>query len=174
MTKDDVFLIRTETASEHTNSTIYLCDYLIYAEPEFSNLDRLHVHDLLSVHDVPEIITTDIGISEREKREKKEEMELEAIPILYNMMPNGLNKRFLECIEEYRLNITLEARFANGVDKMDSLVHELQYPLDWGPKGFDEKNVREWFQPSFEYSPTFMRYFEFTVQYLKNQGYFNV
>jgi len=133
----------------------------------------LKSYELLMYHDDVEIITRDTGISEREKRRYKEQTELEAIPVLSQRLPLGLDGKLLQCDAEYRAKSSEESKFANVVDKMDSLVHEFQYPLDWGPKGFDEKNVRSWFQPAFEYSPTFIRYFEDTVNHLGNNGYFN-
>ncbi len=171
--KDGVFYKRRETTAEHVFSCLRLADFFLTTEPEFANLDRLKSYELLMYHDDVEIITRDIGISERRKRVNKEKVERKAIPILSKKLPLGLDKKLLDLEEEYRSKKTGESKFANGVDKMDALVHEFQYPLDWGPKGFDEKNVRAWFQPAFDYSPTFMRYFEATIQHLENQGYFN-
>jgi hypothetical protein len=56
---------------------------------------------------------------------------------------------------------------------MDALIHELEYPQDWAAKWFDEVNVRKWFQPYFEYSPTFMKYFELIIQFLRTNGHFD-
>jgi putative hydrolases of HD superfamily len=172
--KDNIFYKRRETTAEHVYSSDRLSDFFLITEPEFSGLDRLRVHDLLMYHDDVEIITTDIGISEREKRLYKEKAELEAIPILSQRLPQGLDKKLLDCDAEFRGKITPESKFANAIDKMDALVHELQYPMDWGPKGFDEKNVRDWFSPAFEYSPTFIRYFEKMILHLENNGYFKI
>jgi hypothetical protein len=41
-------------------------------------------------------------------------------------------------------------------------------------KIFGETNVRAWFQPSFDYSPTFTAYFEEVMQFLERNGYFEV
>lgn len=170
--KDGVSYQRRETTAEHVFSCLKLADFFLTTEPEFANLDRLRIYELLMYHDDVEIVTRDTGISERQKRLYKEQTELEAIPILSQRLPLGLDKKLLDLDTEYRSKNSGESKFANGVDKWDSLVHEFQYPLDWGPKGFDEKNVRAWFQPSFEYSPTFMKYFEATIQHLESQGYF--
>jgi 5'-deoxynucleotidase YfbR-like HD superfamily hydrolase len=171
--KDEVFYRRRETTAEHVFSCLRLADFFLTTEPEFANLDRLKSYELLMYHDDVEIVTRDTGISEREKRQYKEQDELDAIPILSQRLPIGLDKKLIECDKEYRAKISEESKFANGVDKWDSLVHEFQYPSDWGPKGFDEKNVRAWFQPTFQYSPTFMKYFEATINHLESQGYFN-
>lgn len=171
--KDDVFYQRRETTAEHVFSSLKLADFFLTTESEYAHLDRVKVYELLMYHDDVEIDTRDVGISEREKRLYKEKAELEAISILSQRLPVGLDKKLLERDKEYRSKISEESKFAHGIDKWDSLVHEFQYPLDWGPKGFDEKNVRAWFQSAFEYSPTFMKYFEATIQHLESKGYFN-
>ena len=171
--KDDVFHRRRETTAEHVYSCLRLADFFLTTEPEFSDLDLLKVYHLLMYHDDGETIARDTGISEREKRVYQKQFEIESIPVLAQRLPISLDKKLLEYDKEFRSKNTEESRFANGVDKMDSLVHEFQYPLDWGPKGFDEKNVRAWFQPAFEYSPTFMDYFESTIVFLRTNGYFD-
>ncbi|NTV24556.1 MAG: HD domain-containing protein [Nanoarchaeota archaeon] len=172
--KDDVDILRRETASEHVQCCNKLANYFIFTEREFYSLDRLRVHDLLDHHDDVEIVTRDIGIANREKRIQKEKLELEGRLVFAQELPDALSQFYLDCDAEFRAKATEEAKFANAIDKMDALVHELQYPQDWGCKGFDEKNVRSWFQPAFEYSPTFMRYFEALVIHLDTKGYFNI
>ncbi len=170
--KDDVYHKRRETTAEHVFSTLRLADYFLETEPEFAGLDKLKVYELLMYHDDVEILTRDTGIAEVEKRKNKEQEEQEAIPVLYNRFPARLDDKLVELDTEYRAGETLESKFAQAVDKMDSLVHEFQYPKDWGPKGFDEKLVRKLFQPVFEYSTTFKDYFETTINYLETNGYF--
>lgn len=171
--KDDVFYQRRETTAEHVYSCLRLADFFLVSEDEFSNIDKLKAYELLMYHDDVEIITRDTGISEREKRRNKEKLEIDAIPVLCERFPSGLDEKLMVLDTEYRQKTTEESKFAHAIDKMDSLVHEFQYPLDWGPKGFDEKNVRAWFQPVFEYSSTFMNYFEKTIKHLDSYGYFN-
>ena len=56
---------------------------------------------------------------------------------------------------------------------MDALIHELEYPADWGPKkSFDEKNVRNWIEHNFTYSKIFKVYFEMIIKYLNENNYF--
>jgi putative hydrolases of HD superfamily len=171
--KDNTFYQRRETTAEHVYSCLRLSDYFLSIENEFTGLDRLKVYGLLMYHDDLEIITRDTGISERKKRAEKKSQELAAVPILSQRIPRELGIKFVEMDKEYRAKITKESKFANAVDKMDALVHEFQYPSDWGPKGFDEKNVRNWFSPAFEYSPTFKEYFERIILYLDSNGYFD-
>jgi 5'-deoxynucleotidase YfbR-like HD superfamily hydrolase len=172
--KDKIAYRRRETTAEHVYSTLRLADYFLTAEREFTGLDRLCVYELLMYHDDVEAITGDTGISERGKRQSKDLDEIMNIPILAKRYPSPLDEKLIRLDSAYRNGSTAEAWFARAIDKMDALVHELQYPEDWGPKGFDEQNVRNWFQPAFAYSQAFSGHFEYLIGYLKENGYFEV
>ena len=172
--KDNTFYKRRETVAEHVYSCMRLADFFIITEDEFEDLNKPKVYDLIMYHDDIEIETGDVGISDRKKRIDKERKEIKILPSLTKKYPSQLGNKLILLDNEFREKVTPESKFSNGIDRMDALVHEFKYPEDWGPKGFDEKNVREWFQPSFEYSPTFTKYFENIIQYLNTNGYFNV
>ncbi|MCK4429211.1 MAG: HD domain-containing protein [Candidatus Aenigmarchaeota archaeon] len=172
--KEDVKHKRKETTAEHIYSSLKLADYFLLTEKEFSQLDRLRVYELLMYHDDIEIDTKDVCISNREERKYKNEKEVEALPGLASRYPSKLGEKLLKRDSEFRERKTPESQFAHAVDKMDALIHELEYPQDWGPKGFDEKNVRVWFQHAFDYSPTFSKYFEYIIKYLNDKGYFKI
>lgn len=170
--KKDIDYNRKETTAEHISSLINLADYFVFSVPEFSKLNRLKIYDLIKCHDDPEIITWDTCISDEEWRKVKVQNEEDAIPILIWSLPENLKQNRLELINEYREAKTPEAKFVKAVDKMDALIHELQYPKDRGPKWFTEEAVIKRFQPAFEYSPIFMNYFENIMKYLKINNYF--
>lgn len=170
--KENINYKRKETTAEHVYSCLKLADFFLITEEEFADLDRLKIYELLMYHDDVEIETEDTCISQREEREKKKVEELLAVPILAKKYPNKLWNKFMIMDNEYRENITKESQFVHSIDKMDALIHEVSYPQDWGPKWFDEKNVRKWFQSSFKNSPTFIRYFENLIDYLNKNGYF--
>ena len=172
--KENIDYQRKETTAEHVYSCTKLADYFLYSEKEFFELNRLKVYDLLHYHDDIEIATGDDCISNREKRMAKQEIEKTAIFDLASKYPKKLEQKLLEMDKEFRDGITPESKFAHAIDKMDAMVHELNYPKDWGPKNFTEKNVITWFKPAFDYSFTFSKYFERVVQYLNANGYFDV
>lgn len=170
--KEQVEYRRKETTAEHVYSSLKLADYFTFSEEEFKDIDRLQIYDMLMYHDDIEILSWDVSISEDEKRKDKEKNELEYLPILADKYPIKLKERLLRIDKEYRENKTPTAKFAHAIDKMDALVHELDYPQDWWAKWFTEETVRKWFQPAFEYSPTFMKYFEAVIIFLRENGYF--
>ncbi len=169
--KEKIDYKRKETTAEHVYSCLKLADFFLDTEKEFCNLDRAKVMDLLMYHDDIEIITEDTCISDRDKREQKFENEKLAIPELAIKYPNCLKDKLLSLDVEFREKNTVEAKFAEAIDKMDALVHELQYKEDWKPKNFGAENVIKWFKPSFEYSPTFTKYFELVMKYLRENNY---
>jgi len=169
--KEDINYKRKETVAEHIYSSQKLADFFILNEKEFLKLDKLKILELLMYHDDIEILTQDTCISQEEKRKIKSIEETLLIPILSNKYPNIQKDKLLILDKEYRENITMESKFANAIDKMDALVHELQYPADWKFKWFTEENVIKWFQPSFEYSQTFMKYFQLILEFLRENDY---
>lgn len=170
-TKEDKEYQRKETVAEHVASTLKLADFF-FNEDEFKDLDRLKVYELIMYHDDIEIETEDVSISDEEGKKTKGKNEDEALPILAGKYPPKMDERLISLITEYREWKTPEAKFASAVDKMDALVHELPYPQDRGPKWFTKEKVIKWFQPSFEYSPTFMKYFWMVVAFLEKNLYF--
>jgi putative hydrolase of HD superfamily len=171
--KDNVKYKRRETTAEHIYSSLRLADFFLSSEKEFSKLDKVKVYELLMYHDDAEIITGDIGIAERDKRLKKEQQEKNAVQILSKKYPKQMNSKIVLLDDEYHERITPESKFACAIDRMDGIIHELQYPGDWGPKGFDEKNTVAWFGEAFKYSKTFKEYFRDTIRYLRENGYFD-
>jgi len=171
--KDGISYMRRETTAEHVYSSLRLADFFLLTEPEFSDLDKIAVFELLMYHDDLEIITRDVGISNRNQRIEKEKQERKAIPVLSRLLPARMDSKLERLVDEFRLQHSSEAKFAHAIDKMDALVHELQYPADWGPKGYNEQKVREWFSPAFVYSPTFMSYFERMISHLNSHHFFD-
>lgn len=164
---------RKETTAEHVYSCLKLADYFLSTK-DFSDLDRLKVYELLMYHDDIEIDTEDVCISNRERRKTKDEEERLALPGLAARYPDVLKEKLIEMDTEFREYQTAESKFAHVIDKLDAFMHELKYPKDWGPRGFVEETVREWYGPPFSQFPAFARIFEELIKYLEGNGYFNV
>lgn len=164
---------RKETSAEHVTSCLKLADFFLLTEEEFFHLSRLEVYDILLYHDDIEILGDDTCISDRKWRQRKDLLETELLPCLASQYPEKMWEKLMKLDNEYRNGQSEEVLFAKAIDKLDSLIHELKYPQDWWPiKNFDERNIREWFQPAFEFSPTFMKYFEDLISFLRKNKYF--
>jgi 5'-deoxynucleotidase YfbR-like HD superfamily hydrolase len=166
-------IVRGETTAEHVYSSLKLTDYMISNFDEFKNLDKLKVYELLMYHDDCEIEVGDICVSNISGRIDKEIEELKGVKILSQKYPDILSKKLLSLDLEYRDIVTDEAIFCKAIDKMDAMIHELRYPLDWGiHKGFGKSDVNKYFRKYFEFSPIFLMIFEELLVYLKENNYF--
>lgn len=164
---------RKETTAEHVYSTLKLATYFLDTYEEFSDLDKIKVYELIMFHDDIEIAVGDINISDRKARVEKEQNEINALDNFSKLYPKILEKRLKVLDSEYRKNLSEETKFAHAMDKLDGLIHELQYPNDWGEHtGFTEENVRKWFENSFNYSEILKGYFENIVTYCRKNNYF--
>lgn len=151
--RDGTVLSRKETTAEHVYSSLKLATYFLLRD-EFKSLDREKVTNILLFHDDIEIDTEELSIDDP-NRWNKSQNEIVALPGLLARYPDQVARLLQESDSEYRENKTPEAKFCHAIDKMDALIHELDFPEDWWPKWFDEAKVRKLFQKSFEYSPTF-------------------
>jgi 5'-deoxynucleotidase YfbR-like HD superfamily hydrolase len=167
-------IVRGETTAEHVYSSLKLTDYMISNFDEFKNLDKLKVYELLMYHDDCEIEVGDICVSNISGRIDKEIEELKGVKILSQEYPDILSKKLLVMDSEYRNLKTAEAVFCKAIDKMDAMIHELRYPVDWGAhKNFSEEQVILYFKKYFEFSSVFMMVFEELMIYLKDNNYFD-
>jgi len=172
--KENIEYKRKETTAEHIYSCLKLADYFLSKEKEFEGLNRLKVYELLMYHDDCEIITGDVCVSETDKRENKKQEELEAIKTLKDIYPKILENKFELLNLEYINKTSDEAKFAKAIDKMDALIHELDYIGDWAKKGFTKEVIENCFFSSFEYSKTFINYYFNILKFLEINGYFNL
>lgn len=81
-------------------------------------------------HDDAEIITTDASIDDPNKTHIKDQ-ESEAIGILCQKYPSILAKILQSTHQEWSHGSDPEIQFCHAIDKMDALLHELQFPDDW-------------------------------------------
>ncbi len=164
---------RKETTAEHIYSTLKLANYFLDTYNEFKNLDKIKIYELIMYHDDIEIAVGDINISDRNARIEKEQNEINSLNQFSQKYPITLRNNLKKLDFEYRDNNSKEANFAHAMDKFDALIHELQYPNDWGSHtGFTEDNVRKWFGKSFEHSEIFKYYFENILKYCRERKYF--
>ncbi|NQZ85538.1 MAG: HD domain-containing protein [Nanoarchaeales archaeon] len=166
-------IVRGETTAEHVYSSLKLADYFISNFSEFKNLDKLKVYEILMYHDDCEITVGDVCISDTKNRINKEINELKGVKILAQQYPNILSKKLLDLDLEYRNLKSDEAIFCKAIDKIDTTIHELKYPGDWGSaKGFGYDDMNNYFRKYFEFSVVFMDVFEELLIYLTENNYF--
>ena len=183
-------LSRKESSAEHTWSCLLLADYFlsqvknsqIKASKDKSNqdkdqtkdkkLDRLKIYELLLYHDLIEIEAGDIPIHHVEERKHKQEKEQKAFASMKKQFPEVLKEKFSHLFQEFEDQKTPEAKFARAVDRIDALIHELDYKKDW--KGWNEAKVRQFYQEEIKDVPIIKAAFEQILSYAREQGYFNL
>lgn len=160
---------RKESSAEHSWSCLILADYLL----NITNikLDRLKVYELLMYHDVVEIEAGDTPMHKHEERKNQKEREQKALNKLKNEVPKELKTKFVNLVNEYEENKTMEAKFAQAIDKLDAQIHELDYKKDW--KGWTEKFLRDEKEKYFREFPKIKQAFEKITDYAKKSGYFD-
>ncbi|MBT4651112.1 HD domain-containing protein [Candidatus Woesearchaeota archaeon] len=162
-------LKRKESSAEHSWSCLILADYFLNLMKD-RDIDRLKVYELLLYHDVVEIEAGDIGLLETEKRKDKKENERKAMLKLKEEFPKSVTSKFEILFNEFEAAETKDAKFAKAIDKMDALIHEMDYKEDW--KGWTEKMVREFYEKEIKDFFVIKEAFERILIYVTQEGYF--
>ncbi len=171
--KDNINYERKETAAEHVYSSLRLADYFLMNEEEFAGLDKGKIYDLILYHDDLEIEVGDVCISDVVNRKKNGEREKEILPYFVKQVPKEIGEKLVKLDAEFKERETPEGKFANAIDRIDAIVHELEYKDDWGyEKGWTEKDLRNLSEKHVIYSETFTKYFNRLIKYLDDNGYF--
>ncbi len=159
---------RKESSAEHSWSCLVLADYFL---SKIERIDKLKVYELLVYHDVVEIESGDIPIHHKEARKNKKEKEREAMKKLKEDFPEKMKEKVWDLFVEFEEGQTKEARFASAIDKLDALIHELDYKNDW--KGWTEKQVRELYLERIKEFPELMNTFNKILKFCQKEGYFD-
>ncbi len=161
---------RKESPAEHSWSCLVLADFFMNKLSSKANyqFDRLKVYELLMYHDLVELETGDVCLSDELGRKGKPEKERAAMQKLRKELPNGdkLHKLFTE----FEQGKTKEAQFARAIDAFDSQIHEMDYKKDW--KGWTAefliKKKRHYFDPF----PEMQKVFDELIDWLTKEGFF--
>jgi putative hydrolases of HD superfamily len=161
---------RKESPAEHTWSALILADYFITKFYE-DKIDRLKVYELLMYHDIVEIESGDTPLSPNHDKSHQKELEQKSALKLSKKIPEVLSKKYLELFEEFESGTTIEARFAKAIEQLEAEIHEMDYKEDW--KGWTEEFLRKHKQKYFKEFPEVEVFFEESIEYCRNNGYFD-
>ena len=111
---------RLENSAEHSwHLTTMALALGEHAEP---GTDLARVIELLVVHDVVEIDAGDTFAFDAAGNASKAERETAAAARIFGLLPDDGAARLRAAWEEFEANETLEARFANALDRMQALL----------------------------------------------------
>lgn len=134
-------LSRRENSAEHSWHGA-MCALLLADECAFA-VDVKHAALLFLMHDVPEIGCGDTFIYAPERADAAQR-ESDALNLLLATLP-GHNAEYLRGLwEEFTANQTPEARYANALDRLVPLLHNLSHDgLTWREHGVRLEQVLE-------------------------------
>lgn len=159
---------RQESSAEHSWSCMVLADYFL--EKYGYDIDRTKVMDLLLYHDLVEIESGDTYfLGDSHKKEIKEEAGFKR---LLTKIPPSLEEKYSKLHIEFIDNKTPEAKFAHAVDKLEALIHFLDYKELWLKEGYDEKLIRKMKEPPLKDFPELQRFLEDIIDFLKKNKFF--
>ena len=111
---------RKENDAEHSWHLAMMA--MLTCEHANEPVDRLHVMEMVLIHDLIEIDAGDTYAYDTAGNKTKRERELKAADRLFNILPKDQADRLRGLWDEFEENITPEARFANSLDKMQPLM----------------------------------------------------
>lgn len=111
---------RKENDAEHSWHLAMMA--MLMCEHANELVDRLHVMEMVLIHDLIEIDAGDTYAYDTAGNKTKRERELKAADRLFNILPKDQADRLRGLWDEFEENITPEARFANSLDKMQPLM----------------------------------------------------
>jgi len=158
---------KLETSAEHSRSCLILADYFMNSMD--LKIDKLKVYELLMYHDLVEIEAWDVALNSSASRAEKKAKELSAMKKIMTEMPEILQGKYEHLFYEFEEKKTLEARFANAIDKLDADI----YAIDSTPKSFEwysEKLFREMKQHHYTEFPEINAMFEKILISYKERG----
>jgi len=161
---------RKENPAEHTWSSLILADYFITKFYE-TVVDRSKVYELLMYHDVVEIESGDTPLSPNHDKSHQSILEAKSAIILSKKIPEVLSKKYLDLFNEFESGSTKEAKLAKAIEQLDAEIHEMDYKKDW--KGWTEEFLRKHKQKYFKEFPEIEKFFEESVKYCRDNGFFD-
>ncbi|MGE0877382.1 MAG: HD family hydrolase [Acidimicrobiia bacterium] len=111
---------RRENTAEHSWHLALFA--LVLAEHADSSVDLPKVLAMLVLHDLVEIDAGDTFAYDETGYESKSAREREAADRLFGMLPGDQGKRLRSLWEEFEAGQTADARFANALDRLQSVL----------------------------------------------------
>jgi putative hydrolases of HD superfamily len=127
---------RHESVAEHSWMLCLLA--LAVAEQVSFEVDMLRLLKMLIVHDLPEAVTGDIPVFDKQAiAAQAHENETRAMAQLTASLPDGFRQEFVDLFEEFEARQSNEAKLANALDKAEAFLQHNLADLDtWTEQDF--------------------------------------
>jgi len=132
---------RKENSAEHSWHVALMV--LVLAEHADAPVDRFRVVQMLLVHDIVEIEAGDTYIYDAQGNQSKAQREQAAAERLFGLLPADQAAAFRALWQEFEAGETAEARFANSLDRLMPLLHNVATAgRSWREHGVTAAQVR--------------------------------
>ena len=115
---------RPENSAEHSWHLVLAAMTLAEYAPPGVNLPR--VLELLTLHDLVEIDAGDTFAYDTAAYETKAAREMAAAERVFGLLPPNQAAWFRACWDEFEANITVEAKYANALDRVQALLQNMK------------------------------------------------
>ena len=112
---------RRENSAEHSWHLAVMASVLLEYAPPGTDLTR--VLEMLLLHDIVEIDAGDTFAYDATANLDKAEREKAAAARIFGLLPEDLEIRLRSSWEEFEAGTTVEARFANALDRLQPFLH---------------------------------------------------
>lgn len=133
---------RYENSAEHSWQVALMAVTLVEYAYEPVDLDR--VIKLLLVHDIAEIDVGDTIVYAASRVEGIAEKDLQAAQRIFGLLPDAQGAELLALWKEYESRESAEARFAQAMDRLMPVLHNLNNGgQSWRENGISKQQVLE-------------------------------
>jgi putative hydrolase of HD superfamily len=137
---------RPENSAEHSwHLALAAMTLAEYAPPE---ADLRRVLELVTVHDIVEVYAGDTFAYDHEASATKAEREREAAERIFGLLPGDQAMYFRECWEEFEARETVDAKYANALDRLQALLQNMKAGGgSWQAHGVRREDVMRRMEP---------------------------
>ncbi|REJ79964.1 MAG: HD domain-containing protein [Acidobacteria bacterium] len=162
---------RRENSAEHS---WHLCLFaLVLAEHSGAEIDLTRVLKMLLVHDIVEVDAGDTFCYDEDALSGKDERERRAALRIFGLLPDDVGLELRLLWEEFEQRTTPEARFANAVDRLQPMLHNLlTRGHSWREHGVGKHQVLERNAPIDDGAPDLWRFAEAFLDEAEEAGWF--
>ena len=164
---------RRENSAEHSWH-IALTVMVLSEYARDADIDFLRVMKILLVHDLIEIDAGDTYCHDEKGKKNQAERERLAADRIFNILPPDQAGTFRDLWDEFEDRKTPESRFANALDRLQPLLHNIfTCGHTWQKYGIQKKQVISRMQPVDEGSHLLWDYVSRLIDKAVQKGYLN-
>lgn len=114
---------RRENSAEHSWHAATMV--MVLSEYAPRAMDQVRVQQMLLLHDLVEIVAGDTFCFDVEGNKDKDERERRAADQVFGLLPPDQNRELRALWDEFEAGLTVEARFANSLDRFQVLLQNV-------------------------------------------------